>query len=91
MGNRPENEVDIEQQNVGPGGEAGGGEWPDPDAPPTGPTAGEHHRSPGGDAGDGGFKEAVEADPVAGGAGSTPPDDDPRDRHDSPDPSAGGP
>lgn len=41
------NEVDLEQQNVGPGGEAGGGEWPDPDAPPTGPASGENPRSPG--------------------------------------------
>ena len=24
----------IEQQNVGPGNEEGGGEWPDPDTPP---------------------------------------------------------
>ncbi|HVF74239.1 MAG TPA: hypothetical protein VM938_04260 [Acidimicrobiales bacterium] len=39
------NEVDLEQQPVGPGGEAGGGEWPDPDAPPTGPAPGESPRS----------------------------------------------
>jgi len=24
----------IQQQNVGPGSEAGGGEWPDPETPP---------------------------------------------------------
>jgi hypothetical protein len=25
----------IRQQNVGPGNELGGGEWPDPDSPPS--------------------------------------------------------
>lgn len=92
MADSPENEVDLEQQNVGPGGEAGGGEWPDPDTPPTGPASGEHHRSPGDDPDSGGtFKEVLEADPVRGGSASTPQDDDPRDRKHSADPSAGGP
>jgi hypothetical protein len=31
------NEVVIEQQNVGPGNEVGGGEFPDPDEPPKDP------------------------------------------------------
>jgi hypothetical protein len=30
----------IEQQNVGPGSELGGGEWPDPDTPPKPPAPG---------------------------------------------------
>jgi hypothetical protein len=30
----------IRQQNVGPGNEAGGGEWPDPDTPPQAPAPG---------------------------------------------------
>ena len=30
----------IEQQNVGPGSELGGGEWPDPDTPPQPPAPG---------------------------------------------------
>jgi hypothetical protein len=30
----------IQQQNVGPGNELGGGEWPDPDTPPRAPAAG---------------------------------------------------
>ena len=82
MADRPENEVDLEQQNVGPGGEAGGGEWPDPDTPPTGPASGEHHRSPGeaevvpehgsDEAGPEGFKDVLEADPMRGGSASTP-------------------
>ena len=124
MSESSQNEVDLEQQNVGPGGQAGGGEWPDPDTPPTGPASGEHGRSgqadpmptgtgtePGwqqddstrGDRGPTrttdagvddlptGFKDVLEADPVLGGSGSTPQDDDPRDRDNSPDPSAGGP
>jgi hypothetical protein len=35
-----EDDTVVEQQNVGPGGEAGGGEWPDPDTPPTGSAPG---------------------------------------------------
>lgn len=100
------NEVDLEQQNVGPGGQAGGGEWPDPDAPTTGPASGESSRSDGPadpkpasgtgdeartDVGPVGFKEVLDADPVTGGSGSTPHDDIPEDRQSSPDPSAGGP
>jgi hypothetical protein len=30
----------IQQQNVGPGNELGGGEWPDPDTPPQPPAPG---------------------------------------------------
>jgi hypothetical protein len=30
----------IQQQNVGPGNELGGGEWPDPDTPPRPPAPG---------------------------------------------------
>jgi len=30
----------VQQQNVGPGNEEGGGEWPDPDAPPRPPAPG---------------------------------------------------
>jgi len=29
-----EDDTVLEQQNVGPGGQEGGGEWPDPDTPP---------------------------------------------------------
>ena len=32
--------VVVQQQNVGPGNEEGGGEWPDPDAPPRPPAPG---------------------------------------------------
>ena len=35
-----EGTVVVEQQNVGPGGEAGAGEWPDPDTPPQRPAPG---------------------------------------------------
>jgi len=30
----------VQQQNVGPGNELGGGEWPDPDTPPRAPAPG---------------------------------------------------
>jgi len=33
-------EVVIQQQDVGPGSELGGGEWPDPDTPPQPPAPG---------------------------------------------------
>ena len=57
------NEVDLDQQNVGPGGEEGGGEWPDPETPPTGPAPGtETEPRP-----SGGFKKLVEDRPTAGG------------------------
>jgi hypothetical protein len=82
------NEVDLKQQNVGPAGQTGGGEWPSPDTPPTGPAPGQSTRS---DEGSAGFKEVLEADPEVGGSGSTPHDDIPEDRESSPDPSAGGP
>jgi hypothetical protein len=32
----------IQQQNVGPGSEAGGGEWPDPNTPPSAKPRSEH-------------------------------------------------
>lgn len=35
------NEVDLEQQNVGPGGQEGGGEWPHPATPPQDPAPGD--------------------------------------------------
>ena len=35
-----EGTVVVEQQNVGPGSEAGAGEWPDPDTPPQRPAPG---------------------------------------------------
>jgi hypothetical protein len=36
----------IRQQNVGPGNELGGGEWPDPDTPPRAPAAGAAESDP---------------------------------------------
>ena len=42
----------IRQQNVGPGNELGGGEWPDPDTPPRAPAPG----AAGPDAGEAGVK-----------------------------------
>ena len=35
----------IQQQNVGPDNEQGGGEWPDPDTPPRSPAPGAVHRA----------------------------------------------
>ena len=49
----PENEVDIQQENVGRENMQGSGEWPDPD---TGPAPA------------GTFKEVLEKDPVLGGS-----------------------
>ena len=74
-----DDQPDIEQQNVGPAAEEGGGEWPSPHeeaeepAPGADPTeaeaiADERER----DAGPGQFKEALEADPEAGGSKTTP-------------------
>ena len=62
----PENEVDIEQENVGRENMEGQGEWPDPDTPPRGPAGGE--RSGAGAPGQ--FKEVLEDDPVPGGSSS---------------------
>jgi len=35
----------IQQQNVGPDNEEGGGEWPDPDTPPRPPAPGSARRA----------------------------------------------
>jgi hypothetical protein len=35
----------IQQQNVGPDNELGGGEWPDPNTPPRGPAPGSTKRA----------------------------------------------
>ena len=76
-----ENSKTVAQQNLGPES-AGGGEWPDPDSPPRGP-------SPGTAATEGGteerssedaqFKEVLESDPIHGGSSSLPDDDQPDD------------
>lgn len=74
-----------EQSVVGEPNVAGGGEWPDPDAPPQAPApgsdpdaaasiaarrqGGQHAATPDGDPP---LKDAQEADPVAGGSKATP-------------------
>ena len=67
----------VAQQNVGPES-IGGGEWPDPDTPPRGPSPGvaatevdSEERSEE----QAQFKDALEADPIRGGSGSQPDDD----------------
>ena len=107
----------ITQQNAGPESEGGGGEWPSPEAEPSGPAPGttpegaeaasrreqappqpppagasasqdeqQQDATEGGDQGParsgaptGSFKQALRADPVAGGSQSAPADDDPVD------------
>ena len=74
-------EATVAQENMGPEVAKGGGEWPDPDAAPEDPAPGTDA-----DAETGGpppprrsgagtfpaFREVLEEDPVAGGAGSLP-------------------
>ena len=71
---QPENEADVEQENVGRENMAGGGEWPDPDTPPTGPAPGDGSeqavRDAAGTAAPSSFKDVLEADPVLGGSSS---------------------
>lgn len=65
----------VAQQNVGKDNEIGGGEWPDPDTPPRGPSPGTAatdvdteepaHDQPT-------FKDVLEADPVRGGSATHP-------------------
>ena len=62
----PENEVDIEQENVGRENMQGSGEWPHPDTPPTGPSGGEQEDS--GEPPAHNFKEVLEEDPILGGS-----------------------
>ena len=65
----------VAQQNVGTES-IGGGEWPDPDTPPRGPSPGVaatdvETEEP---ADEGQFREVLESDPVKGGSGSQPDD-----------------
>lgn len=72
----------IAQQNAGPDPEGGGGEWPSPRTPATGPAPG---TTPEGSqaasrreqAPPTPISEALNEDPVAGGSSSAPVDDDP--------------
>lgn len=65
----------VAQQNVGTES-IGGGEWPDPDTPPRGPSPGTAATEVGTEepADKGQFKEVLDADPVKGGSGSQPDD-----------------
>lgn len=69
----------VAQQNVGTES-IGGGEWPDPDTPPRGPSPGVAATEAGTEepADEGQFKDVLDADPGRGGSGSVP-DDDPND------------
>ena len=62
----------VAQQNVGKDNAIGGGEWPDPDTPPRGPSPGvaatEAGTEPAEDKGQ--FKTVLESDPIRGGSGS---------------------
>ena len=66
----------VAQQNVGPE-TIGGGEWPDPDTPPRGPSPGVATTGAGTEesADEGQFREILEADPVKGGSSSQPDED----------------
>ena len=61
----------VAQQNVGTES-IGGGEWPDPDTPPRGPSPGTAATEAGTEesADEGQFKEVLESDPVRGGSSS---------------------
>jgi hypothetical protein len=63
----------VAQQNVGTES-IGGGEWPDPDTPPRGPSPGTAATEVGTEepAEEGQFKKVLDADPVRGGSGSQP-------------------
>ena len=66
----------VAQQNVGTES-IGGGEWPDPDTPPRGPSPGVAATDAGTEetADEGQFREVLEADPVRGGSSSQPDED----------------
>lgn len=67
----------VAQQNLGPES-IGGGEWPDPDTPPRGPSPGVAATEAGTEEApedEGQFKEVLEADPITGGSGAVPDDD----------------
>lgn len=74
----------IAQQNQNPEVAAGGGEWPSPHTPPSGPAPGGPpprlaSRTDAADDEEGEFppmREVLDADPVAGGSQSLPSDDD---------------
>lgn len=67
----------VAQQNVGKDNSIGGGEWPDPDTPPRGPSPGVASTEVGTESAtdSGQFRELLEADPEKGGSSSTPPED----------------
>lgn len=66
----------VAQQNVGTES-IGGGEWPDPDTPPRGPSPGTAATEAGTDepADEGQFKELLDSDPIAGGSQSQSDED----------------
>ncbi|HUR48582.1 MAG TPA: hypothetical protein VMY88_03495 [Acidimicrobiales bacterium] len=72
----------VAQQNVGPES-IGGGEWPDPDTPPRGPSPGTAATGAGTEdsSEDAQFKDVLDADPVRGGS-SSQGHADPADRAD---------
>ena len=67
-----EGEQVLAQENTGPGNMDGGGEWPDPYAPPRGPAPGAAEGQRGAVDRPGGFKEALDEDAVTGGSSSVP-------------------
>ena len=67
----------IRQQPVGRDASLGGGEFPSPDAPPSGPAPGTAGMTPERDEPEQaeGFKEVLDADPERFGSSTTPPDE----------------
>ncbi len=67
----------VAQQNVGKDNAIGGGEWPDPDTPPRGPSPGVAATEVGTEepADEGQFREVLESDPIKGGSSSQNDDD----------------
>lgn len=78
----------VAQQNEGTES-IGGGEWPDPDSPPRGPSPGVAATEAGTEAGgeEAQFKDVLDADPIRGGSSSRPHEDE--DEKAKGDPAAG--
>ncbi len=78
----PEDDEPIAQEVTGAETVVGGGEWPSPSTPPSGPSpgGGEEKEAPQHDAAGGGrdepmLKEMLAEDPIAGGSQSAPDED----------------
>ncbi len=78
----PEDDEPIAQEVTGAETVIGGGEWPSPSTPPSGPSPGgggdepSRRHAPAGDEDEPMLKEMLVHDPIAGGSQSAPDDDE---------------